>query len=163
MSFEVDTTPPTVTIEGPKSPTGDTTPPFSGTASENTEVVVHVFEGATEVGVGETTASGGKWSTSTLSKALPTGKHSFTATATETSGIGNADGKAGPVSFEVDTEPPTVTIVGPPSPSNNPKPSFKGKASENTEVVVHVFEGATEVASATTTAAGGKWSTTGRR
>ena len=131
-AFEVDTTPPDRDDRRPGSPTGDTTPPFSGDASENTEVVVHVFEGATEVASAKTTASGGKWSTSTLSKALPSGKHSFTATATEKSGIGNADGKSGAVSFEVDTQPPTVTIVeGPPAPSNDTTPSFSGTASED--------------------------------
>ena len=34
-----------------------------------------------------------------------------------------------------------MTIVRPSSPSNNTTPSFSGTASENTEVVVHVFEG----------------------
>jgi hypothetical protein len=159
VSFEVNTEPPVVTLVGPPSPSNNQTPAFSGTASENTEVVVHVLEGSTEVASATTTASGGKWSTSTLSKALPSGKRSFTAFATEKSGLGNAEGKSSTVSFEVNTEPPVVTIVGPPTRSNNQTPAFSGTASENTEVVVHVLEGSTEVASATTTASGGKWST----
>ena len=164
VSFEVDTEPPVVTIEAPLSPSSNRRPAFKGEASENTEVVVHVFEGATEVASAVTTAAGGHWSTTgaALSKELLSGDRSFTARATEKSGIsGNAEGKAGPVSFEVDTEPPVVTIEAPLSPSSNRRPAFKGEASENTEVVVHVFEGATEVASAVTTAAGGHWSTTG--
>ena len=99
----MDTEPPIVTIVGPPSPSNDTTPAFSGNASESTEVVVHVFEGATEVASARTTASGGKWSTS-LSTALSSGKHTFTAYAIEKSGLGNADGKSETVRFEVDTD-----------------------------------------------------------
>ena len=161
VEFEVNTLPPAVTIGTPPSPSKNQTPPFSGTASENTEVVVHVFEGTTEEANVATTASGGKWSTSTLNKALPTGKHTFTAYALEKSGLGNAEGKSSTVEFEVNTKPPEVSIVAPPSPSKNQTPPFSGMASENTEVVVHVFEepSKTEVASVTTTASGGKWST----
>ena len=160
VSFEVDTLAPEVTIVAPPL-SKNTEPGFSGTASEPTQVVVHVLEGAKELASATTTASGGKWSTSSLSKALPTGKHSFTAYATETSGLGNAEGRSGEASFEVDTLPPEVTLAGPPSPSNDQEPGFSGTASEATEVVVHVFEGPTEVASASTTASGGKWSTSG--
>ncbi len=161
VPFEVNTLPPEVTIVGPPSPSNNQNPGFSGTASEPTQVVVHVFEGATEVASASTTASGGKWSTGGLSKELPGGKHTFKAYATEVSGAGNPEGRSGEVSFEVNTEPPELTIVGPPSPSNNTNPGFSGTASEPTQVVVHVFEGSTEVASATTTASGGKWSTSG--
>ena len=159
VSFEVNTLPPTVTLVGPPTPSKNTTPSFSGTASESTEVEVHVFEGATEKANAKTTAVGGKWSTSSLSTALPSGKHTFTARATEVSGLGNGEGESATVSFEVNTESPTVTLVGPPTPSKNTTPAFSGTASEETEVVVHVFEGLTEVASASTTASGGKWST----
>ena len=159
VSFEVNTLSPAVTIVAPPSPSNDQEPGFSGTASENTEVEVHVLEAGKEVASATTTASGGKWSTSSLSKALPAGKHGFKAYATEASGLGNAEGKSSEVPFEVNTLPPEVTIVGPPSPSNDQEPGFSGTASENTEVEVHVLEGTKEVASATTTAPGGKWST----
>ena len=126
----VDTTSPVVTIEGPPSPSNNRRPAFSGEASENTEVVVHVFEGATEVASAKTTASGGDWSTSgaALSKELPVGKHSFTAKATEKSGI-RATGKARakPSGFEVNTLPPVVTIEGPPSPSNDRRRRSRGQ------------------------------------
>src|SRR5207302_6921179 len=99
-------------------------------------------------------------STSTLSKALPSGDNKFTAYATEKSGIGNLEGKSEPpLSFEVDTERPEVEITkGPESRSNNVKPTFEGTASENTDVGVHVKRGTTEVATARTKAAAGKWS-----
>ncbi len=159
VSFEIDTEPPVVSIVAPPSPSKDTNPPFSGEASEATKVEVHVFEGSTEVASASTTAAGGHWSTSGLSKELPKGKHTFTAYATEKSGFGDPDGKSGTVSFEVNTNPPEVSIVAPPSPSNDTEPSFSGEASEATKVEVHVFEGSTEVASASTTASGGHWST----
>jgi large repetitive protein len=159
VGFEVDTEAPVVTIVGPGSPTSETTPVFSGSASEAGEVVVHVFEGSTEVSKGKASVSGGVWSTEALSKVLPSGKHSFTAFATEKSGIGNAEGKSATVSFEVDTEAPTLTLNQPVSPSNKTQPSFSGSAGEDGEVVVHVFEGSSEVASATANASGGAWST----
>ena len=92
----------------PTSPSKNIEPGFSGTAGEATQVTVHVFEGTTEVSSASTTASGGKWSTTTLSKALPSGKHKFTAYAMEVSGLGNAEGKSNEVGFEVDTLPPEV-------------------------------------------------------
>jgi hypothetical protein len=159
VSFEVNTEPPVATLNQPVSPSNKTEPSFSGTASEATEVTVHVLEGSNEVASATTTASGGVWSTSSLSKALPLGKHGFTAFATEKSGIGNAEGKTATVSFEVNTEPPVVTLNQPVSPSNKTQPSFSGSASEATEVTVHVLEGSNEVASATTTASAGAWST----
>src|SRR5271165_5925446 len=156
ITFHVITSPPTVTIDQPATPSNDTTPSFGGEASEETEVVVHVFEGVTEVGKQGVTASGGKWAI-TLSKALASGKRSFTAYATEKSGLGNPDGKSSTVAFEVDTEAPVVTIVAPKSPSKNTTLSFSGTASEETEVVLHVFEGATEVGKQGVAASGGKW------
>ena len=103
-----------------------------------------MFEGETEVASAKTTASGGKWSTTALSKALSVGQTLLHALkATEKSGLGNAEGESATVCFEVNTLPPVVTIAtAPPAPSNNTNPSFSGTASENTEVVVHVFEGA---------------------
>jgi hypothetical protein len=161
VTFEVNTEPPVVTIKQPTTPSKNTNPVFEGTASENTEVVVHVLEGATQIATGKATAAAGKWSAS-LSSALPSGKHLFTAYATEVSGLGNAEGQTAPVEFEVNTEPPVVTIKQPATPSNNTSPSFEGGASEATAVTVHVLdEGAKEVASATATASGGKWSTSG--
>src|SRR4029077_14918419 len=161
VSFEVDTEAPKVSItKGPEARSNKTTPPFEGTASEETEVTVHVFEGANQVATATTTAAGGNWSTSTLSPALPTGKHTFTAYATEESGIGNEPGKSNEVSFEVDTEAPKVAITkGPEARSNKTTPPFEGTASEPTEVTVHVFEGLSEVAKAKTVASAGHWST----
>src|ERR1700726_2563729 len=125
VTFSVDTSKPKVAItNGPESRSNETTPSFSGTASENTEVTVHVFEGLTEVASTPTTASAGKWSL-TLNTPLSSGKHSFRAYATELSAIGNAPGESNAVEFAVDTEAPNVAITkGPEARSNNTAPSF---------------------------------------
>src|SRR5205085_2045909 len=161
VTFTVDTQPPEVEItKGPESRSNNVKPTFEGTASENTEVVVHVKLGTTEVASGPTTAAAGKWSISTLNKRLPAANNKLTAYATEKSGIGNLDGKSEPPgSIEVDTPPTTLFRTKGPEPrSNNVKPTFEGTASENTEVVVHIKLGTTEVANGSTTAAAGKWS-----
>ena len=169
-TFEVDTETPTVTLKQPTKLSKDTTPSFGGTASEETEVVVRVYEGAkvegTEVASARTTAAGGSWSTTgeELSKALPPGKHTFTAVAKEKSALDNGEGRSEERTFEVDTEAPAVTLKQPAKLSGETKPSFSGMASEATEVVVYVYEGGkaegTPVASAKTTASGGSWATT---
>src|SRR5205085_4787368 len=126
VSFEVDTEPPEVEItKGPEPRSNDINPTFAGTASENTEVTVHVFEGLTKVAEAKTTASGGKWETVT---SLPKGERHLRAYATEKSGINNGDGTSNEVEFEVDTLAPAVTIVGPPTPSKNTTPKFSGEA-----------------------------------
>jgi hypothetical protein len=163
VSFEVNTEPPKVTLNQPVSPSNKTQPSFSGSASEATEVTVHVLEGTSEVASATTTASGGAWSTSTLSKALPSGKHGFTAFATEKSGLGNPEGKSATVSFEVNTEAPKVTLNPPLEVSNDQTPSFSGTASEAGSVTVKVFKGAkpegAPVATLKAEVSGGKWST----
>ena len=83
---------------------------------------------------------------------LPAG--TYTAVAEQTQ-LGETSNSEPPVTFTVSTEKPTVTIAQPKSPSNKTEPTFSGTASEDTEVVVHVFEGTTEVATASTTASGG--------
>ncbi len=160
VTFEVNTEPPKVTLNQPSTPSRDTTPTFSGAASEDTEVIVRVYEGSKPEGAEKakvtTTAAGGSWS---VGATLPSGDHTYTALATEVSGLENSPGKSIAVTFVVNTEPPVVTLAGPPTPSRNTTPSFTGTASENTGVEVHVLLEGTEVASATTTASGGKWST----
>src|SRR4029077_730002 len=56
VEFEVDTLAPVVTIEQPAR-SNNTHPTFSGTASEPTEVTVHVFKGSPPAGTATTTAS----------------------------------------------------------------------------------------------------------
>ena len=76
-----------------------------------------------------------------LSKALPSGKHKFTAYAMEVSGLGNAEGKSNEVGFEVNTLPPEVTLGGPERRSNQETPDLTGTASETEPVKIEIFKG----------------------
>jgi hypothetical protein len=166
VTFEVDTESPTVALNAPPSRSNNRTPSFSGTASDATQVTVEIFEGARPEGsiVATATAQGtrGIWSSANTAPALPSGRHTFTAFATQSSEIGNAAGRSAPVTFVVDTEPPTVTLRAPPSPSSDATPSFSGTASEATPVTIEIFEGTTAegtiVATATAGGTGHSWS-----
>ena len=144
-TFEVDTGPPTVTMDAPASRSSDTAPSFSGSASESTPVTVEIFEGTRAEGTIVATASApgtrGAWSTGTLARPLPRGRHTFTAIAIQPSELGNPAGRSSPVTFVVDTEPPTITLSAPASPSNDTEPSFSGTTSEATPVTIEVYEG----------------------
>ncbi len=169
-TFTIDTSSPTVTIAQPATPSKDTTPTFSGTASEASTVEVHVLEGATEVRDYTTTASGGTWTTGPVSPALDAGTHVYKAYATEVSSIGNPAGRSAEErTFEVNTTSPAVTIEPVKSPSNNREPTFSGTASDEgiaggkpKPVVVHVFEAGnpTAIASEEVTPSSKKWTST---
>jgi hypothetical protein len=165
VRFEVDTQPPLVTLKEPRSPSNDTTPSFSGTASEASDVTVEVFEGTRPEG--RIVASvvvhepRGSWTSPPLAPSLPSGRHNFTAVAIQPSEIKNRPGRSSAVGFVVDTEPPTVTLNALPSPSRDTTPVFSGTASDPTPVTVEVFEGETvegkRVASVTAPVSGGNW------
>jgi len=165
MTFEINTKPPTVALNAPPSPSNDTTPSFTGTASDETRVTVEIFEGTKPEGdiVATAVAPGTRagWTAGEVTPALPGGRHTFTAFASQPSGIHNGPGKSAPVTFVVDTEPPTVTLEGPPSPSNETTPSFSGTASDNTQITVEIFEGPQPegkvLATATATGTPGSW------
>ena len=89
---------------------------------------------------------------------LPGGERTYTAIAEQPSPIGNPPGMSKALTFFVNTEPPKVAIVQPETPSNNTTPTLTGMTNAETSVVVHVFEGSSEVASATATPSSGTWS-----
>jgi hypothetical protein len=165
VTFEVDTKPPTVTLNQPETPSKNTTPTFTGTASASTQVVIHIFEGATTHGTERATATasgnGANWKSSAASPALAGGDRTYTAVAEQSSPLGNPAGVSSPVTFVVDTEPPKVTLSQPPSPSKNRTPTFKGTGSDTTLVTVHIYAGSkpegAEVASATASGTGSAW------
>src|SRR2546429_616326 len=86
----------------------------------------------------------------------------YPAIASQESSIGSRTGVSNPVTFEVDTQSPTVTLTSPPSRSNVTTPSFSGTASEASPVTVEIFEGARPggdiVATATASGTRGGWS-----
>ncbi|TMK25667.1 MAG: hypothetical protein E6G62_04600, partial [Actinobacteria bacterium] len=159
VTFVVDTSSPTVTLNQPPSPSKDTTPPFSGSASDTTKVVVHIYDTkSTEVATATANGGGGSWSTEN-EPALASG--SYTAIATQESSLGNPSGASNRVAFTVNTAPPTVTLNSPPLRSNNTAPSFTGTASDTTLVTIKVYAGtnteAAPLSSASATGTGGSW------
>ena len=68
----------TVTLNSPKSPSEDTTPSFTGTASDTTPVTVRIHAGATTKGAVVSTATargtGGFWMSGNASPALSGGQ-----------------------------------------------------------------------------------------
>jgi hypothetical protein len=164
VTFVVDTEPPAVTLSAPPSPSNETTPTFSGTASEATPVTVEIFEGESTEGAPiaiatATPAAGARWTSASAAPALHSG--TFTALATQASGIGNAVGRSAPVTFIVDTSSPSVALNSLPSPSANRAPSFSGTASDDTVVTVDVYRGAAPegpvVATASAEPRSGEW------
>jgi major membrane immunogen (membrane-anchored lipoprotein) len=163
-TFTVETTPPTLTLKQPTSPSKDTTPSFTGTASDTEPVTVHIFKGSkaegTQVSSASASGSGGAFSSGEASPALASGQ--YTAIATQKSSLGNPEGKSNTVSFEVDTSSPTVTLNPIESPSNNTTPSFSGFGSDKTQVTVQIFKGTKAeglaVSKATATGTGAEWS-----
>ncbi|MCW3033799.1 MAG: Ig-like domain repeat protein, partial [Solirubrobacterales bacterium] len=161
IHFTIQTAAPKVTLNGVKSPSGNTIPAFSGTGSDTTSVSILIYAGATATGgvvsSAAATGTGGGWSSGHASPALPTGQYTAVAVQ-ESSLLGNPSGVSNEVTFVVDTSSPTVTLNSVPTPSNDTTPSFSGTASDSTQVVVHVLNSASqEVASATASPSGGGW------
>ncbi len=110
--------PPSVTIVAPKSPSKNQTPSFvrDGERSRRSgrPRARRGHTGRDGFGDGQRREMVGD-----TGHCAEVGKTPFTAFATEKSGLGNEEGESSTVSFEVDTLSPSVTIVGPPSPSKN--------------------------------------------
>jgi Bacterial Ig-like domain len=163
VTFVLDTEPPAVTLTALPSPSSDTTPAFSGTASEATAVSVEIFEGPKAEGpivaTATATGTGQGWSSGDVTPTL--GDGTYTARATQQSAIGNEAGESAPVTFSVETSPPTVTLNALPSPTGNVTPSFSGTASDHTLITIDIYAGShpegAVVASATAEADGGEW------
>jgi hypothetical protein len=162
VTFTVITKPPTVTLNAPASPSNNTRPSFTGTASDTTPVTVKIYTGpevkGSSISMAEA-ATGGVWSSGNASPALPDGQ--YTAIASQPSKFfGNGLGKSNTVTFTVVTKPPTVTLNPPALRSNITTPSFVGTATDTTPVIVRIYNAATsvEVSKAEAPGTGGNWS-----
>ena len=122
ITFTVDTAAPTVTLSPPESPSDNTAPSFSGTATDVKPVTVLIHAGATTSGTlvssATATGTGAGWTSSGASPPLSVGE--YTAVASQNSSIeGNPTGKSAPVTFSV--VPPPIAAperaVGPPTAS----------------------------------------------
>ena len=134
-----------MTLNAPASPSNDQTPAFTGTASATTNVVVHIYEGTkaegTQLASATVKGTGGAFTTGEAGPALPSGKRTFAAQATQESPLGNPEGKSNVVTFVVNTNPPTVTLNAITTPTGNTTPSFSGTASETQPVTVKIYKG----------------------
>jgi len=165
VAFTVETAPPKVTLTQPASPSNNKSPSFTGSASDSTQVVVHISLEGAEVAKATATPSGGVWTATNISQPLSAGLHTYTAVAVQESSLGNKAGESAPVvTFVVNTEPPTVTLTPPVSQSNVTAPTFSGTASDTTHVTVDIYKGTkvgvTVVSTATATPTGGTWAST---
>ena len=117
VTFTIKTTPPTVSLGSPESPSSNTTPTFSGTATDTTPVTVQIHAGATVKGATVSTATatgtGGKWISGRATPALSVGQ--YTAVAIQMSSLaGNPAGRSAPVTFTV-IAPPVIPPPAPPA------------------------------------------------
>jgi len=163
--------PPTVTLKQPLSPSNNTTPSFTGNASDATPVIVKIYAGATVKGTvvskAEATRTSGSWSSGKANPALKDGQ--YTATATQAGSPGNPAGVSPPVTFTVDTVAPAVTITTPASGKtlSVSRPTFSGAAGDATGdqpvVTLNIYVGASVSGTLTQTLqitpAGTKWTT----
>jgi hypothetical protein len=149
VNFQVNTEPPEVVVKSPPLVSSETTPAFSGTASESKPVTVKLYAGTTAVGMPvreppPAQVTSGRWS-STPVAALEDGK--YTVVASEPSSLENPTGSSTPVTFEINTSAPNVTLAQPTTPSNVTTPSFKGTVSgpesEKKPVTVFIHAGQT--------------------
>ncbi len=126
VTFTVDTSAPTVTLNPPESPSINSMPSFTGTASDTTPVTIHIHTGPTTKGtvvsMATATGTGAHWASGNATPSLSSGQ--YTAVATQASSLlGNPTGKSEPVTFTV-TSPPIIipAAVSTPTP---PTASFK--------------------------------------
>jgi hypothetical protein len=132
VSFTVQTPAPKVTLNSPESPSSNTTPSFTGTASGKKPVIVKIYSGAAAEGAVVSTAkaagTGGSWASGKASPALSSGQ--YTAVATQEASLsGDPEGRSAPVTFTVapapGVTPAAVFPPGPLSPLAPPIASFR--------------------------------------
>jgi hypothetical protein len=175
-TFVVNSHAPTVTLNSLGAWSNNSSPSFSGTASEKGQPVeVKIHAGTVKgpvVSKASALGNGGVWSSGNASPALADGQ--YTATAVQTSALGEEDfGESEPpIAFIVDTVPPSVTLSSPLNGSSITSSSQLITGSAGTavgdvpEVTVQVFSGPAIVAgqsplqSVNVNAPAGTWSTT---
>ncbi|MCA9677604.1 MAG: Ig-like domain repeat protein [Kofleriaceae bacterium] len=132
-SFTIDTTSPTVVItNGPTGPTADPMPTFAFTTGGSPATVRCRVDGAAYANCASpyTTA------------ALADGAHGFDVRVTDAAG----NAATASAQFTVDTVGPTVTITsGPPSPGNDPTPTFTFTTAGGATTVMCRMDGGAEV------------------
>jgi large repetitive protein len=159
VTFTIDAAP-AVSIYSMGSPTNDSKPKLSGTASsgvgDNSTVSVTIYEGASIGGgvaaSGVVSRNGSSWE---YTPTTPLAEGTYTAQATQGDQAGEIGGSSG-VTFAVDTTPPAVSLNAVTSPTSNTKPTFTGgvgvAAGDEAGVEVFIYSGS--VASGTSRESG---------
>ena len=129
--------------------TNDNTLTLTGSAAANS--AVKVFDGATQIGT-TTANSSGAWTYTTA--VLSDGSHSLKATATTPSGTSSTSSV---LAVKIDTAAPTAPTMATPINNANGGLNLTGAAEANS--VVKVFDGTTQIGTATANSSG-VWSYT---
>jgi hypothetical protein len=172
VTFTVDTTAPTVTINSVPTPTHDPTPMLVGGAGtavgDESTVTVTIYEGGSVAGAivksESVSVSGGGWSYT----APRLNDGTYTAQVSQSDVAGNT-GKSAAVTFTVDTSPPVVAVTTPKAGEvlTSSKPTVSGLAGQasgdDPSVTLKLYEGSTVAGSPIqtykVTSSGGNWTT----
>ena len=152
VTFTVDTTPPTVTIDSVSSPTNDPTPVLAGSAGvavgDESKATVTIYEGGSVGGAIAASkgvpVSGGGWSYT----APNLNDGTYTARVSQSDAAGNI-GMSAAVTFTVDTTPPVVAVTAPAAGAvlNSSKPTLSGLAGQasgdDPSVTLKLYAGST--------------------
>jgi hypothetical protein len=148
MTFRVDTTKPSVSINAVATPSKDAEPTLAGTAGvalgDESAITVNIYVGTavggSPVQSGNTQASNGTWSY--VAPRLADG--TYTAQATQSDEAGNV-GTSAAVTFTIDTTAPAVTMNPVASPTKDAKPTLNGSGGvapgDHPSVTVTIYEG----------------------
>ena len=123
---------------------------LAGTAAANSTVAV--FDGTTELG---TTSVNGSGAWSFVTGTLANGAHSFIAT--DTDAAGNVSTASAALNVTVDTIPPPAPVIASDTINSNNSVTLGGSADANSTITL--FDGSTELGTATANASG-VWSYT---
>ena len=148
MTFRVDTTKPSVSINAVATPSKDAEPTLGGTAGtalgDEPTITVSIYVGTSVGGTpaqsGSTEASSGTWSY--VASHLADG--TYTAQASQSDEAGNV-GTSAAVTFTIDTTGPAVTMNPVASPTKDAKPTLNGSGGvapgDHPSVTVTIYEG----------------------
>ncbi len=163
VSFALDDTLPTVTLNPVVSPTSSTAPTFSGTAANAAvdlgTITINVYSGSSAIGTPfetfTTSASGGSYSAPAASALTPDG--TYTAQAAQSDIAGNT-GFSGATTFVVDTAAPVITQPGYINIANRSAFAVTGTAEPNSNISLTVSDNSGHSVMGTATTNGsGNW------
>jgi len=153
VTFMVDTSPPSVSIDSVASPTKDSTPTLTGGAGtatgDDAAVTVAIYEGSSVSGSPVRTVGGAvSGSTWTAGPVMALADGTYTAQVSQSDAAGNT-GKSAGMTFTVDTTPPVVSVTVPAAGAvlNSSTPTVSGLAGQasgdDPSVTLRLYAGST--------------------